>query len=85
VDESETSLLDVPSVAQPSLDLTQMRDAMGAGYSPTQLAFSDRLFGQPDTEEHSSSSRSWSNIGGPDSHIATSAVTPELYIPQVSI
>jgi len=82
VEESETSMLDVPRVAQPSLDLTQMRNAMGAGYSPTTPAFTraDRLY-TTESDEQDSQIRSWSNIGAPGSSIATSAVTSELSQP----
>jgi hypothetical protein len=81
VEESETSMLDVPRVAQPSLDLTQMRNAMGAGYSPTTPAFTraDRMY-TTESDEQDSQIRSWSNIGAPGSSIATSAVTSELYV-----
>jgi hypothetical protein len=81
VEESETSMLNVPRVAQPSLDLTQMRNAMGAGYSPTTPAFTrtDRLY-ITESDEQDSQIRSWSNIGAPGSSIATSAVSSELYV-----
>jgi hypothetical protein len=87
VQEDETSSLSVPRLGLPSLDLTQMRNTMGTGYSPTSPAFprpdrlqtSDRQLS--DTEDESTSPvRTWSSIGGPDSQISTSAITSELYI-----
>jgi hypothetical protein len=87
VEESETSLLSVPRAAMPSLDLTQMRNDMGTGYSPTRPAFSqeDRLQVQgisPSGSEDESEShpRSWSNLGAPDSQIATISTQSDLYL-----
>jgi hypothetical protein len=84
VEESEMSSLSVPRPAHPSLDLTQMRHAMGAGYSPTSPSFSgsDRLL-RSDDGEQGSGAKSWSNIGAPGSQISTSAVDSELYVVRV--
>jgi len=83
VEESETSMLSVPRVTQPSLDLTQMRNDVGAGYSPTTPAFStsDRLYTQSNDAGQSSQIRSWSNLGAPDSQISTSEVHSEMSQP----
>ena len=85
IEESETSLLSVPRAAMPSLDLTQMRH-IASGYAPTQpvLSQQDRLYvrGRSHSEsddESESQGRTWSNLGAPDSQIATSAVQSELY------
>ena len=90
IEESESSLLSIPRAAMPSLDLTHMRH-MASGYSSTQpvLAQQDRLYvrGRSHSEsddESESRGRTWSNLGAPDSQIATSAVQSELYRPPTS-
>ena len=82
VEESEATSLAVPRLALPSLDLTQMRD-LGSGYSsnvsdqtPTTVDF-PRL----ELSDGGSPVRSWSNIGGPESQIATSSGVSELFVP----
>lgn len=85
VEEPEPQSLPAPRPALPSLDLTQMRNDMGTGYSPTSPSFGPgplqtRYSPQSDGEDEPNSSfRKWSNIGGPESQIATSAVHSELY------
>ena len=85
VEEPQSSSLSIPRTALPSLDLTHLRHNMGAGYSPTSPSFDaqDRLhvYYSPnsDAEDESFSAGStWSNLGGPDSHIATSSGNVEL-------
>ena len=85
VEESEIASPTVPRPALPSLDLTQMRNNVGAGYSLNSPTFGhdDRLpvyqYQPSDSEDESGSPvRTWSNIGGPESRIATSPVTSEL-------
>lgn len=87
VEETETSSLSVPRAAMPSLDLTQMRN-LGAGYSSTRPVFrqEDRLQVQGSSQSESddesdSRGRTWSNLGAPDSQVATSAGQSELYCP----
>ena len=86
VQETDTSARSVPRPTLPSLDLTQMRNTFGAGCS-SGFVGQDRL--QPSYspqsdagEEAGSSARSWSSIGGPESQIASSGGSPELYIPK---
>lgn len=84
VEEPELPNLSVPR-PMPSLDLTQMRNDMGAGYSPTSPTFGQeslqvRYSPQSDGEDESSSPfRTWSSIGGPESQIATSTVQSGMY------
>ena len=86
VEESELSGLSIPtSRPMPSLDLTQMRNNSGAGYSPVEPNYSrqDHLQAryypqQSDSEDESGSQISWANIGGPESQIATSTGHSEL-------
>jgi hypothetical protein len=85
VQESESSSLSVPRPAFPSLDLTQMRDDMGTGYSPnpshigSSVALQSPWTQQSETDDVANSPvRTWSNIGGPQSRIATSAGNSEL-------
>ena len=65
-----------------SLDLTYMRTNMGAGYSPTSPSFDaqDRLhvYYSPNSDAEDSAGKTWSNLGGPESHIATSSGNLEL-------
>jgi hypothetical protein len=89
VQESDAPVLSIPRPSLPSLDLTQMRDDMGEGYS-SGFEGQDRL--QPSysqqsdvQDEGSSPGRSWSTIGGPDSQIALSGENSELYIPKIPI
>jgi hypothetical protein len=83
VEESEAS---IPRPTLPSLDMTHMRDDMGAGYSPSSnFDGQERLQASPvhqsDTEDESRSpARTWSSIGRPQSNITISANDPELYI-----
>ena len=82
VQEDEASTLSVPRPALPSFDLTQMR----VRYSPTSPVFPGQSSIQPSpteasdiVERSSGEIRSWSNIGGPESHVATPAANTELY------
>ena len=91
VEESESASLGIPNprLALPSLDLTYMRGNMGSSYSPEgspiHIPLRDRSQGlhspvSPE-DENASPIRTWSNIGGPDSQIATSTGNSELYSP----
>ena len=89
VQESDTSTPSIPRPTLPSLDLTQMRDNMGAGYSPV-LDGHDRLHPsyspQSDVEDEANSpARTWSTIGGPDSRMASAGGNSELYTPKIPI
>ena len=90
VEESESASLGIPNprFALPSLDLTHMRGKMGTGYpsdvSPTHSPAQDRSQGlhspvSSPEDEIPSPIKTWSNIGGPESQIATSTGTSELY------
>jgi hypothetical protein len=85
VEESEPSSLPVPRPAMLSLDLTQMRNDMGTGYSPTSPSFGrdplqTRSSPQSAGDDDSNSPfKTWSNIGGPESQVVASAAQPELY------
>jgi len=79
VEESEATSLAIPRPALPSLDLTQMRD-LGAGYSSND---SRQDSTSPESSrlgvtEGGSPVRMWSNIGGPDSQIASTSGVSEL-------
>jgi hypothetical protein len=70
----------------PSLDLTQMRGDLGAGYSPTSPTFtrynhlrSSWTETEDGQDQLNLPTRGWANIGGPDSQIASSGGTSELY------
>lgn len=89
VQESDTSTPSMLRPTLPSLDLTQMRDNMGAGYSPV-LDGQDRLHPsyspQSDVEDEAGSPvRTWSTIGGPDSQIASAQGNSELYTTKIPI
>lgn len=86
VHDSETGNLRVPR-AMPSVDLTQMRNVgSGSGFSPASPVFSGdlglNLRHRTPTEsedEAGPSGRTWSSVGAPESQIATSTGTSELY------
>jgi len=89
VQESDTPALSIPRPTLPSLDLTQVRQDMGAGYSSGfdgQERLQPSYSPQSDVEDEASSPvRTWSTLGGPDSQIAMSAGNSELYIPKIPI
>jgi hypothetical protein len=78
VEESEATSLAVPRPALPSLDLTQMRD-LGSGYSPN-VSPTTVDFPRLELSDGGSPVRTWSNIGGPESQIATSSGVSELFV-----
>jgi hypothetical protein len=85
VQDDELSRLSVPRNTLPSLDLTQVRRERGGEFSPTSPVFPGQSSVQLspthayDTVERSSSElRSWSNLGGPESHLTRSPSNAEL-------
>ena len=89
VEESESAGPEIsnPRLALPSLDLTYMRGNTGAGYSPevspTHIPVRDRSQGlhspQSSPEESPWPIRTWTSLGAPDSQIAMSTGSSELY------
>ena len=83
VQESEAMSLSLPRPALPSLDLTQMRE-IGHGYSSSLSGLSPTSSDGPrlgSSDGGSSPIRMWSNLGAPDSQIATSSGGSELFVP----
>lgn len=85
VEESEATSLSVPRPALPSLDLTQMRE-ISTGYSSNLSGPSPTSSDLPRlglSDGGSSPIRTWSNLGAPDSQIATSSGVSELLTPLI--
>jgi len=86
VDESEATSLAVPRPALPSLDLTRIRD-LGSGYSSNVSEQTSTSVELPrlGLSDGGSPVRTWSNIGGPESQIATSSGRAELFVPTLTV